>query len=154
MKRIVGLIAFFCYVLLLAPTVFAQEHWTEGPVWEVSFYRTKQGHFDDYMKYLRTHYLPQTAESKKQGLILDTKVFVKDPTSPNDWDVCIATLHSSYGKALDYSKEDEDKSDAIAAKHFKTEDEKKQDEQTTPRFEMRDFIGSQYVREVNLRPMP
>ena len=70
--------------LLLGGVAFAQEHWTEGPVWEVSFYRTTPGHFDDYMKYLRQNYLPQSDEAKKQGLVLDRKVFVKDPTGPDD----------------------------------------------------------------------
>lgn len=53
--------------LLLGGVAAAQEHWTEGPVWEVSFYRTTPGHFDDYMKYLRQNFLPQNAEGKKQG---------------------------------------------------------------------------------------
>ena len=153
-KRIISVIAFFSYVFLLTPAIFAQEHWTEGSVWQVTMYRTKQGHFDDYMKYLRTNYLPQAAERKKEGIILDTKIFVKNATNPTDWDVCIATLYSSYGKALDYSKDDEDKDKAIAAKHFKTDNEEKQQDMTESRFEMRDFVGAEFVREVNLRPMP
>ena len=56
---------------LAAPAAVAQEHFTEGPVWECSSYRTKQGHFDDYMKYLRQNYLPQAQESKKAGLTLE-----------------------------------------------------------------------------------
>ena len=152
MKKITGLIAFVCYAFLVS-AAFAQEHWTEGPVWEVSFYRTKPGHFDDYLKYLRTHYLPLTQEAKKQGLILDSKIYVKTPTHPKDWDVCITTLHSSFAKALDYSKEDDDKSKAIQAQHWKTPDEQKQQEMTAPRFEMREYIGTEYVREVSLRPI-
>jgi hypothetical protein len=132
----------------------AQEHWTEGPVWEVSFYRTTPGHFDDYMKWLRAHITVTSAEAKKEGLILDMKVFVKDPTGPNDWDVCIATLYPSYAKALDYSKTDEDKFKAIESKHWKTPDEEKQRQMSAPRFEARTFLGTTYAREVNLRPMP
>jgi hypothetical protein len=152
-KKIFALLVLVSYIFLLAPTIFAQEHWTEGPVWQISFYRTKQGHFDDYLKYLRTNYLPQAADRKKEALILDTKIFVKNPTSPSDWDVGIATLYPSYAKALDYSKEDDDKDKAISANHFKTDDEKKQQDTIAPRFEMRDFVGSDIVREVNLRPM-
>ena len=78
MKRILALavVSFLCGL----GTALAQEHWTEGPVWSVSFYRTTPGHFDDYMKYLRSHYIVTTAEAKKEGLILDSKVFVKDPS--------------------------------------------------------------------------
>jgi hypothetical protein len=46
----------------------AQEHWTEGPVWQIDYYRTKPGKFDDYLKYLRSSVMPQTAELKNQGL--------------------------------------------------------------------------------------
>jgi hypothetical protein len=152
MKRILAL----AVVSLLCGlgTALAQEHWTEGPVWSVSFYRTTPGHFDDYMKYLRTHYVVTTAEAKKEGLILDSKIFAKDPSGPADWDVCIATLYPSYGKALDYNKGDEDKSKAIQSKHWKTQDQDKQRQMSAPRFEARTFQGTQYVREINLRPMP
>lgn len=132
----------------------AQEHWTEGPVWNVSFYRTAPGRFDDYMKYLRSNYLVTTAESKKQGLILDSKVFVKTPSDANDWDVAVATLYPSYGKALDFNQADDAKSKAIASQHFKTPDQDKQREMTSQRFEMRRALGSMYTREVTLRPMP
>jgi hypothetical protein len=94
----------------------AQEHWTEGPVWECSSYRTNPGMFDTYMKYIRAHAIPVYEESKKAGLILDYKSFVKPPSSPDDWDFMLCTAHENYGRALDYSKADEDKADAIAAK--------------------------------------
>jgi len=153
MRRIMKLIAAVCYAVL-ASGALAQEHWTEGPVWEVSFYRTKPGLFDEYMKYVRTNFLPLSDEVKKQGLVLDRKVFVKDPQHPGDWDVAIASLYPSFGKALDFNQGNEDKWKAIQAKHYKTEDEKKQKEITDKRLEMRDFIGTQLVREVNLRPLP
>ena len=62
----------------------AQEHYTERPVGSCSSYRTKQGHTDDYLLYLRSHYLATTAESKKQGLTLDSKIFMQQPASPAD----------------------------------------------------------------------
>lgn len=132
----------------------AQEHWTEGPVWTVSFYRTEQGKFDEYMKYLRANAVPVVAEEKKQGLILDFKVFVKAPSNPSDWDVAIATLQPSYGKALDFNQGDADKIKAIQAKHWKTTDEDKQRDLSSSRLAMRKAIGTEYAREVNLKPMP
>ena len=152
MKRFIVTVAVVC--LASVGVAVAQEHWTEGPVWSVSFYRTTPGHFDDYMKYLRTHYIVTTAEAKKQGLILDSKVFVKTPNDANDWDVAIATLFPSYGKALDYNAGDDAKGKAIQAQHWKTPDQAKQREMTAPRFEMRKFVATTYTREVNLRPMP
>lgn len=139
---------------LVAPVAFAQEHFTEGPVWECNAYRTKQGHFDDYMKYLRQNFLPQGQEAKKAGLILDQKVYLHTPANPTDPDVLVCTLHANYAKALDFDAADDAKAKDIAAKFFKTGDEQKQREMSSRRFEFRDFMGTSYYREVSLKPMP
>ncbi|HKX98730.1 MAG TPA: hypothetical protein VJL86_03390 [Steroidobacteraceae bacterium] len=130
----------------------AQEHWTEGPVWQCDAYRTAPGQFDTYLKYIRATVEPQNIEAKKQGLILDYKTFVKAPNDANDYDVLFCTLFPNYGKALDFDQADEDKRDAIAAAHFKTADEDAQAETIKPRLEMRKYLGTTYVREVSLRP--
>lgn len=138
---------------LATPMAVAQEHFTEGAVWECSSYRTKQGHFDDYMKYLRQTFLPQSQEAKKAGLVLDQKLYLHVPETPTDPDVVLCTLHASYAKALDYNAADDAKSKDIAAKFFKTPDEQKQRDITAKRFEFRDFVGTSYYREVNLKPL-
>ncbi|HEY7739513.1 MAG TPA: hypothetical protein VIB01_02745 [Steroidobacteraceae bacterium] len=140
--------------LLASGAAVAQEHWTEGPVWECSAYRTNPGMFDTYMKWIRSHSEPINEEAKKQGLIIDYKAFVKPPRDENDYDVLFCTLYSSFGQALDYNKGDDDKFDKISAAHWATTDEDKQREQSAPRLEMRRYLGTSYVREVNLRPMP
>ena len=138
-------------LLFASANAVAQEHWTEGPVWECSAYRTEQGQFDTYLKWIRAHAEVISQEAKKQGLILDYKTFVKAPTDQNDYDVLFCTLHSSYGKALDYNKGDEDKNDAISAAHWATDDEDKQTELNAPRLKMRTYMGTTYLREVMLR---
>ena len=138
--------------MLLGGVAVAQDHWTEGPVWEVSFYRTAPGHFDDYLKYLRKNVLPQNEEAKKQGLVLDNKIFVKPPTGPGDWDIAFATLFKNMA-ALDYNAENDKKGKAIAERHYKTPDEDKQREMTKPRLDWRTFLGTQIVREVSLKPL-
>jgi hypothetical protein len=138
--------------LLLGSVAVAQDHWTEGPVWNIEFYRTTPGHFDDYLKYLRQNFLPQTEESKKQGLILDYKIYVKAPTGPADWDIAFATLFKNMA-ALDYSAELDKKQKAISEKHYKTADEDKQRDMIKPRFEWRTYVGNQLVREVTLKPL-
>ena len=152
MRRAAILAGILC--LVAVGTGYAQEHFTEGPVWEVSHYRTTPGHFEDYMSYLRQNFLPSSEEAKKQGLILDYRVFVKAPEGAGDWDVAVATLYSSFGKALDYSKADEDKWKAIEAKQYKTDDEQKQREMTDARFSYREYLGTTHLREITLRPMP
>jgi hypothetical protein len=152
MKRIAFAVGLAC--LISSGAALAQEHWTEGPVWEVWCARTTEGHGEDYIEYLRANYLPTMEEQKKQGLILDSKFFLHTPSGPNDPDICIATLHKSYGAALDYSADFEAKAKAIAAQHYKTADEDKQDEAAKPRFEMRKDLGTTYYREIQLKPMP
>lgn len=152
MKRII-LLACVAVCLSITSLAIAQENYTEGLVREVSFYKTKQGKFDEYMKYLRANFLPQQEEAKKQGLIAGYQILLSTPSSADDWDVAIVTLHKSYGAALDYNQGDEDKMKAIATKHFKTMDENKQQEMTAKRFDMRDFKGTRYIREVTLKPM-
>ncbi len=55
---------------------------------------------------------------------------------------------------MDYNAADDQKEKAIAEKHYKTKDEARQAEMTAPRCGWRDFISTQYVREVTLKPIP
>jgi len=151
MHRIATLFALT--LLTLVGTAAAQEHWTEGPVWECSAYRTKPGKFDDYMTYLRTNVAAIRADAKEQGLVVDQKVFVQMPSSPTDWDVMFCTAYKNGSDALDYDPEIEAKWNAISAKHLKTDDEEAQEAMATPRFEMRDFLGTNLMREVDLKPI-
>jgi len=151
MKTRLSLAAAFC--LVLAGAASAQEHFTEGPVWECSGYRTKPDQGNNYLKYLRENSLPQQEERKKAGLILDWKIFFQTPTSPTDPDVVICTLHSSFAR-LDYNAGDDAKSKEISAKHFKTSDDQKQLDMIAKRLAMRDFMGTSLYREVKLKPMP
>jgi len=41
------------FLLLLAPAVLAQEHYTEGPVWRVQLIRVKPTQMDAYLTSLR-----------------------------------------------------------------------------------------------------
>jgi hypothetical protein len=131
----------------------AQEHWTEGPVWECAAYRSNPGMFDTYMEYVRKHATAINAEAKKQGLIVDYRTFVKAPANPSDWDFMSCTAYASFARALDYNQADEEKFDAIAAQHWATADEDKQRELSNTRLAMRTFLGVTMMREVNLRPM-
>ena len=49
MKKLYGLGIF---VLLLAPALFAQEHYTEGPIWRVQLIRVKPNQMDSYLSSL------------------------------------------------------------------------------------------------------
>lgn len=141
------------FLVFFSVSTFAQEHYTEGNVRTVSFYRTKPGQFDNYMKYLRANFLPTQEEAKKQGLNEGSYILLNTPTSPDDWDIAIATMHKSFGDALDYNQSDDDKMKKIQEEHYKTSDEQKMDEMTSKRFDMRTYIGTKYFRDITLKPL-
>ncbi len=98
MKRLCGL----CFmVLVLVPALYAQEHYTQGPVWRVSLIHVKPPHMDEYLSSLRQTLKPFLEEEKRQGLIVDYKVFLKETMhEPNDWDLCFAVEYKNHA-ALD-----------------------------------------------------
>src|SRR5687768_7915828 len=112
MKRLAVVSLLSC---LVVPGAAAQEHYTEGPVWACTAIRTKEGHFDDYLKYLRQNYVPQGLEAKKAGLIVDEKIYVMVPASPTDPDVLLCRLFASFGKALDHNAADDATTKDIAS---------------------------------------
>lgn len=98
MKKLYGLA--LC-VLLLAPALFAQEHYTEGPVWRVTLIRVKPTHMDEYLTSLRQSTKSIYEEFKRRGSIVDYKVFLKETkNNPEDWDICIAVEYKNHA-ALD-----------------------------------------------------
>lgn len=98
MKRLFVLAVF---VSLFAPAVFAQENYTEGPVWRVSLIRVKPTHLDEYLTSLRQVSKPFIDEEKRQGLIVDYKIFLKETkNNPQDWDLCLAVEYKNHA-ALD-----------------------------------------------------
>jgi len=69
MKKLTLLAILICCSLGFVQRAQAQENYTEGPVWEVDYYRTKPGKFDDYLKYLRENYAKSVAKQKQAGII-------------------------------------------------------------------------------------
>jgi hypothetical protein len=93
-KKLCGL---FAFVLLLAPALYAQEHYTQGPVWRVSLIRVKPTHMDEYLTTLQQSSKPFFEEEKRQGLIVDYKIFFKETMhNPDDWDICLAVEYKNH----------------------------------------------------------
>src|SRR6202451_2735949 len=94
MKRFCGFVVF---VWLLAPALFAQEHYTEGPIWRIQLIRVKPTQMDAYLTSLRQSTKPLIEEEKKQGMIVDYKVFLKETKNgPEDWDICVAIEYKNH----------------------------------------------------------
>jgi len=89
------------FAALFVPALFAQENYTEGPVWRVSLIRVKPTHEDEYLTSLRQQSKPFIEEEKRQGLIVDYKLFLKETkNNPQDWDICLAVEYKNHA-ALD-----------------------------------------------------
>ena len=88
-------------VSLCALAAPAQEHYTPGPVWRVTLIHVKGAAMDAYLTSLRQGTKPLFDEEKKQGIIMDYKVFLKSTkTNPNDWDIAVAVEYKDWA-ALD-----------------------------------------------------
>jgi len=91
----------FAFLLMLAPAVSAQEHFTEGPLWRVELIRVKPNQMDAYLASLRESTKPLIEEEKRQGMIVDYKIFLKETKNgPEDWDICVAIEYKNHA-ALD-----------------------------------------------------
>jgi hypothetical protein len=74
---------------------------TDGPVQNVSFIRTVDGHFDDYMHWLATTYKKQQEAAKAAGLITRYEVLVAQPHNPQDANIILVTEYKNWA-ALDH----------------------------------------------------
>ena len=143
MKKLFGLAVL---LLCLAPALFAQEHYTEGPIWRVELIRVKPTHMDEYLTSLRQSTKPLIEEEKRQGVIMDYKVFLKETkNSPEDWDICVAIEFKNHA-ALD----------GLAAKGEMARDKILGGKQAAQqlgekRAEIREIISSELLREIFLK---
>jgi hypothetical protein len=143
MKKFYSLIVF---VLLLTPAVLAQEHYTEGPVWRIQLIRVKPTQMDAYLASLRQGTKPLLDEEKKQGVILDYKVFFKETKNhPEDWDIAVAVEYKNHAAM-----------DGLGAKGEALRDKilgGKQPAQSLAekRVEMREIVSSELLQEIFLK---
>ena len=143
MKKLFGLAAF---LLLLTPALLAQEHYTEGPVWRIQLIRVKPTQMDAYLTSLRQSTKPVIEEEKRQGMIMDYKVFLKETkNSPEDWDICVAVEYKNYAAM-----------DGLAAKGEAVRDKIMGGKQAAQqlgekRAEIREIISSELLQEIFLK---
>jgi len=143
MKKLYCLVAF---VFLLTPVLVAQEHYTEGPVWRVSLIRVKPTHMDEYLTTLQRSSKPFFDEEKRQGMIVDYKIFLKETKhNPEDWDICVAIQYKNYAAM-----------DGLAAKGEMVRDKilggKQQAQQIAEkREEIRETVSSEVLEEIFLK---
>jgi len=133
-------------VLLFGFQVLAQEHYTEGPVWRVSTVRVKPNRMDAYLTTLRKDSKPLLEEEKRQGIILDYKLFLKETKNdPKDWDIALAVLYKNHAAM-----------DNLAAKFEMIRDKvlggkQQAHEMGEKREEIREVLSSDLLQEIMLK---
>jgi hypothetical protein len=119
--------------------------YTEGQVTDVSSVRTKPGMFDAYMKWLDTTYKQLMEEEKKAGIVVDYAVYGAAPRSPHDPDLYLVVTFKNMA-ALDGL---DDRVEPIQRKVWATRDAASKAE--LDRESMREILGSQLIRRLNLK---
>jgi hypothetical protein len=118
--------------------------YTDGPVTEVSYIKTKPGRFDDYMQFLATTYRAEMEAQKKAGLILAYRIYSKQARSPQEPDLILTITYPNMA-ALDRT----DEFDAVSAKVLGSS--AAQNKATIERGPMREVLGSELIRELVLK---
>ena len=143
MRKLSWMLAFVVVFVLQG---LAQEHYTEGPVWTVTIIRVKPAQFDAYLTTLQQNAKVAYDEAKRQGVIMDWKVFLKQTRNgPQDWDIALAVLYKNHAQM-----------DGQAAKFEAIRDKvlggKQAFQQATEkRSEIREIVGIELVQEVTLK---
>jgi hypothetical protein len=117
---------------------------TDGPVTEVSYVKTKPGKFLAYMQYLDTTYKQIMEANKKAGLIVDYAVYAATPRTPQDADVILTIVYANMA-ALDKS----DEADAVAEKIAGSMEA--QSKAAIDRESLREVLGSELIRQMILK---
>ena len=143
MKKICGLLV---VMVVAVPVLFAQEHYTEGPVWRVQLIRVKPTKMDAYLSSLRQSTKPLIEEQKKQGLITDYKVFLKQTkNNPEDWDICVAIQYKNWAALDGATAKGEAARDKILGGKQPAQ------ELGEKRAEIREIISSELLQEIVLK---
>jgi len=143
MNKLYGLVM---SLLLLTPALFAQEHYTEGPVWRVQLIRVKPTQLDAYLTSLRQSTKPLIEEEKRQGVIMDYKIFLKETkNNPEDWDIAVAIEYKNHAAM-----------DGLAAKAEAARDKILGGKQAAQqlgekRAEIREIVSSELLQEIFLK---
>lgn len=84
--------------LIVAPAFAADDSappFENGPVWDFAQVQTKDGHFDDYMRWLSTTWKAQEEALKKEGVIIGYKVYLVANPRQGEPDIILANEYAN-----------------------------------------------------------
>ena len=123
-----------------------ERSYSYGPVTEVDYIHVEYGHFDEYMAWVTSTWVPTMEAAKKAGLIIDFKVFQSSPKSPDQPNVY---LEITYKNMAAYAGDIGDRADAFEAVTEKVIcNSACQDQARVHRNEIRRVLGTEVTREI------
>jgi hypothetical protein len=124
----------------------AERGYTYGPVTQVNYIHVDYGHFDEYMAWVTSTWVPTMEAAKKAGLIIDYKVFQVEPKSPDQPNVY---LEITYKNMAAYAGDIGDSADAFEAVTEKVICSSEcQNQARVHRNEFRKVLGTEVTREL------
>ena len=141
------IVALAALSLTIASVCSAQSDapYTEGPVWNITMVKAKPGMVDEYLKGLAKTLKGTLEEAKKQNLVIDYKILLGNPATPQDFNILIM-VESKNMAAQDNTRE---KFDPIARKVVGTTDQ--QQALQVKRLDIREIMGTKLMREITLK---
>jgi hypothetical protein len=134
--------------LIVAPAMAAGDDtpaFENGPVWDVGQVQTKDGHFDEYMRWLSTDWKAQEEALKKEGVIVDYKVYLVADPRQGEPDILLAQEYKNMA-AFDTPVAQQYAMQARIAGSIA-----KADQEQAARGSLRTVLGSVMMREVTLK---
>jgi hypothetical protein len=120
--------------------------YTNGPVTEVDYLHVEYGHFEEYMAWVTSTWVPTMEAAKKAGLIIGYKVFRASPKSPDQPNVY---LEITFKNMAAYAGDIGDAADAFEAVTEKVICSSAcQNEARVHRNEFRKVLGTEVIREL------
>jgi len=123
-----------------------ERRYTYGPVTEVDYIDVEYGHFDEYIAWVTSTWVPTMEAAKKAGLIIDYRVFRASPKSPDQPNVY---LEITYKNMAAYAGDIGDSADAFEAVTEKVICSSAcQNQARVHRNEFRKVLGTEVTREL------
>jgi len=125
--------------------------YSNGPVTLVSYIHVEYGHFEDYMAWVTSTWVPTMEAEKKAGLIIGYKVFRAQPKSPDQPNVYLEITFK------DMTAYPGDIGDQAAVDAFEAVTEKVicdaacQNQARVHRGEIRRLLGTEVIREITFK---
>ncbi len=117
-----------------------------GPVTEVQYIHVYYGHFEEYMKWITSTWLPTMQALKKAGLIVDYKIFRSEDRSPDQANFFIYITYKNMAAFAGDIGDGVDAFEAVTEKVICSSD--CQNQARVRRNELRKNVGTEIIREI------